>query len=266
MVGRITLLHLQTMKQEQNKIAMVTLYDASLARTASEAGVDILFIGDSLGMVLKGARNTLSVSVSELAYHTRCVTAGNLQSLIMTDLPFMSYYTPELAAKNSKILMQSGAEIVKLEGSDWLQETVYFLAQRGIPVCAHIGLTPQFIYTLGGFKVQGRLPEQAQQLLKTAICLEQAGAHMLVVECVPYTLGQKIAQAVKIPVIGIGAGPHCDGQVLVIYDLLGITLDKPKKFARNFLKESTDGIQGALKSYVTAVRQNLFPSLEQSFQ
>lgn len=262
---RLTLHHLQAMKNEQKKITMISLYDASFANVASEAGVDILFIGDSLGMVLKGEANTLTVTTEEIAYHTRCVAKGNIHSVVMADLPFMSYYNLEKSAKNSKALLQAGAEIVKIEGGSWLCDTVRFLSERGIPVCAHIGLTPQFIHSLGGFKVQGRSEKQAKELLATAISLEQAGATMLVLECIPYLLAKEITETLRIPVIGIGAGPYCDGQVLVIYDMLGLTPGK-RKFSKNFLTESEDGIQGAIQNYVKAVQQKTFPSLEQSFE
>lgn len=263
---RQTLQHLHAKKNEQQKIAMVTLYDATFARAATEVGVDILFIGDSLGMVLKGNENTLTVSTEEIAYHTRCVVSGNLYSVIMSDLPFMSYYSLNYAAENSMKLIQAGAEIIKIEGGAWLCDTVRFLTERGIPVCAHIGLTPQFIHTLGGFKIQGRNQTQANALLDAAISLEQAGANMLVVECIPYLLAKQIAQTVKIPVIGIGAGPYCDGQVLVIYDLLGLTPGKPKKFVKNFFEPDAKSIKDAIKNYADAVHENSFPTLEHSFE
>jgi 3-methyl-2-oxobutanoate hydroxymethyltransferase len=263
---KITLYYLQNMKNEQKKISMLTLYDASFARIASEVGVDILFIGDSIGMVLKNQPNTIDVKTEEIAYHTRCVSAGNLCSAVMADLPFMSYYTSTLASKNAKLLLQAGAEIVKIEGGAFLCDTIYFLAKHGVPVCAHIGLTPQFIHTLGGFKIQGRNETQAKDLLDAAISLEQAGASMLLLECIPYLLAQKITQVLKIPVIGIGAGPYCDGQVLVAYDILGLTLGNPKKFVKNFLEESTEGIKGAIEGYVHSVKQGTFPTLAHSFE
>jgi 3-methyl-2-oxobutanoate hydroxymethyltransferase len=263
---RLTLPHLLKMKKEEKKITMLTLYDASFAEAACEAGIDILFIGDSLGMVFKGEKNTISVTLEEVTYHTRCVANGNKSSIIMSDLPFMSYYTLDKAAQSSQTLLQAGAEVVKIEGGAWLAETVHFLTQRGVPVCAHIGLTPQFMHTLGGFKVQGKSEEQAKILLEAAVCLEQAGAKMLVVECIPYPLAKKITEMVEIPVIGIGAGPYCDGQVLVIYDLLGISPGKQIKFVKNFLAESEDGIKGAIQKYVEAVVQHTFPTLEHSFE
>lgn len=262
---RLTLANLPQMKQEQKKISVLTLYDASFAELATHAGVDILFVGDSLGMVLKGYDNTINVSIDEIAYHTLAVAKGNRHSVVMADLPFMTYNTPEMAAVNSTTLMKAGAEIVKIEGGLWLADTVHFLTERGIPVCPHIGLTPQFVHVLGGFKVQGRTQDQADELVKAAVALEQAGAKLLVLECVPQLLAKKVTSSVSIPVIGIGAGPHCDGQVLVIYDILGITPGKPKKFAKNYLENQSYGIAGALKAYVHEVQQGLFPTAEHSF-
>lgn len=245
---------------------MLTIYDACFAHHASQAGVDILFVGDSLGMTIKGESTTISVSLEEMAYHTRCVAKGNHSSILMSDMPFMSYYTHDKAAHAAKVLFQSGAEIVKIEGNECLTETIHFLTKRGIPVCAHIGLTPQFIHLLGGYKIQGKNEEQAHTLLNTAISLEQAGANMLVVECIPYPLAAKIAASVAIPVIGIGAGPSCDGQVLVVYDILGLTPGKTAKFVKNFLIEANGNIQEAIQRYVLAVQQHTFPTLEHSFQ
>jgi 3-methyl-2-oxobutanoate hydroxymethyltransferase len=262
---RLTLSQLLTMKREQ-KIAVVTLYDASFAYLASTAGVDIVFIGDSLGMALKGHNNTLNVSVADIAYHTQAVAAGNLHSVVMADLPFMSYYTADVAAVHATTLLKAGAEIVKIEGDKWLCDTVYFLTQRGIPVCAHIGLTPQFIHILGGFLVQGRTKEKAKELLEAALALQEAGAKLLVLECVPYLLAKEISESLTIPVIGIGAGPYCDGQVLVIYDLLGINTGNPKKFVKNYLQDNPEGIEEAIKRYVYEVKHDLFPTLEHSFE
>lgn len=262
---RLSIANLMAKKINQEKISVISLYDASFAHAASTAGVDVVFIGDSCGMVIKGQANTLTVSIEEIAYHTAAVAVGNLYSVVMADLPFMSYITPDMAANNAATLIRAGAEIVKIEGGGWLCETVNYLTERGIPVCGHIGLTPQFIHVLGGFKVQGRSANQAQDLFDDAIALEQAGANMIVLECVPQNLGKKISEALSIPVIGIGAGPHCDGQVLVIYDILGITPGKAKKFAKNFLNQSKDGIEGALRNYVKEVQEGIFPGPEHSF-
>lgn len=263
---RLTLQQLQAMKQEQKKITVLTLYDASFAHIASEAGVDIVFVGDSLGMVIKGKNNTIPVSNEEIIYHTKCVVAGNSNSVVMSDLAYLSYYTPEIAIENTKPLLQAGAEIIKIEGGEWLADTIHFLTERGVAVCAHIGLTPQFIHILGGFKVQGRNEKQAQELLKAAIALEQAGAQMLLLECVPHLLAKEITASVNIPTIGIGAGPVCDGQVLVVYDILGLTPGKTKKFVKNFMEGNIRGIKGAIEDYVAAVRNGEFPTLENSFE
>lgn len=262
----LTLPHLRLMKQEGKPITVLTLYDASFAQIANEAGVDILFVGDSLGMVIKGDKNTISVTMEDMIYHTKCVAGTTPSSLIMSDLPFMSYYTPEVAMVNAKQLLQAGAHIIKIEGGTWLCNTVRFLTQQGVVVCAHIGLTPQFIHMLGGFKVQGRSEKEAQELLHAAISLEQAGAQLLVLECVPHPLAKEISNALHIPVIGIGAGSDCDGQVLVIYDILGITPGKTMKFVKNFLDDPAQGIKGAVENYVKAVREKTFPTLENSFE
>jgi 3-methyl-2-oxobutanoate hydroxymethyltransferase len=263
---RLTLTDLQNKKYNQQRISVLTLYDASFAHQASIAGVDIVFIGDSLGMVLQGQANTLKVSVDEIAYHTEAVVSGNVHSVVMADLPFNSYITPETAAENAGTLIKAGAEIIKIEGGLWLADTIRFLTDRGIPTCAHIGLTPQFIHVLGGFKVQGRSQEQAQELLTAALALEQAGAKLIVLECVPYLVAKTITESVNIPVIGIGAGPYCDGQVLVIYDVLGITPGKPKKFVKNYLENNPHGVEGAIKNYVREVQEGVFPTLENSFE
>jgi 3-methyl-2-oxobutanoate hydroxymethyltransferase len=263
---RLTLSHLQNMKYNREKITVLTLYDASFAQVASEAGVDILFVGDSLGMVIKGKQNTLSAELSDIVYHTQCVVAGNHHSVIMADLPFMSYYTPEIAMNNAKQLIQAGAEIIKIEGGKWLGNTIQLLTERGIPVCSHLGLTPQFIHMLGGYKVQGRDEKHAQELLEDAVALQAAGAQLLVLECVPHILAQEITRTLTIPVIGIGAGAACDGQVLVIYDIIGITSGRSLKFVANFIEGQTQGIQGAIKAYVSAVKEGTFPTLEHSFE
>lgn len=262
---RLTMHQLQAKKAEGGKIVVLTLYDSNFAKLAGKAGVDILFVGDSLGMVIKGEENTLSVTVSEIAYHTTCVTRGNTNSVIMADLPFMSYYTPEIAANHAKQLMQAGAEIIKVEGGAWLADTIDYLSTRGVPICAHIGLTPQYIHLIGGYKIQGRSKEQATELMDAAILLEKAGAKMIVLECVPQALAKEITESLHIPVIGIGAGPHCDGQVLVLYDLLGMNSDKPMKFTKNYLQNNPGGIEAAIADYAREVRQGLFPTLEHTF-
>lgn len=256
---------LQKMKEQGEKITCLTVYDASYARLLSDAGIDILLIGDSLGMVIGGHKTTVPVKMENMIYHTENVVRANTNGLIMADLPFMSYTNPQQALDNAKWLMQAGAEVIKIEGDAWLLPIVEKLTEKGVPLCVHLGLTPQSVHNLGGYKVQGRLPERAEQLLTASLQLEQAGAKLLVLECIPYPLTQKITESVSIPVIGIGAGPYCDGQVLVLYDMLGITPGKPLKFSRNFLMGQSEGMQAAIREYIRAVKQGEFPSLEESF-
>ena len=261
----VTLTTLQELKQRGEKIAMLTAYDATFAQAACQAGVDVLLVGDSLGMVLQGQDSTLPVSVADMAYHTAAVKRGNRGALILADLPFMSYASLEQTFTNCAALMQAGAHMVKLEGAAWLAEPIRLLAERGIPVCAHLGLTPQAVNILGGYKVQGRQEAQARQLRADAMALEQAGAAMLLLECVPSALAAEISQSVKIPVIGIGAGVDTDGQVLVLHDMLGLALSgRMPKFVRNFM-DGQPSIQAALAAYVTAVKERSFPAAEHGF-
>lgn len=261
----ITVTSLQALKQKGEKITMLTCYDATFAHAASEAGVEVLLVGDSLGMVLQGHDSTLPVTTADMAYHVASVKRGNQGALIMADLPFMSYATLEQTYANSAALMQAGAHMVKIEGAAWLAESIRLLADRGIPVCAHMGLTPQSVNVLGGYKVQGRLETQARQMRADAITLEQAGAAMLLLECVPSELAQEISHAVKIPVIGIGAGSATDGQVLVMHDMLGLSITgRVPKFVKNFMVGQTD-IQAALRAYVNAVKDVSFPGTEHGF-
>lgn len=261
----ITLTTLQNLKQKGEKIAMLTCYDATFAHTCCEAGVDVLLVGDSLGMVLQGHDSTLPVTTSEMAYHVASVKRGNSGALILADLPFMAYATIEQALNNSAQLMQAGAHMIKIEGALWLADSIRLLAERGIPVCAHMGLTPQSVNILGGYKVQGRNENQARQMRADAIALEQAGAAMLLLECVPSELATEITQAVKIPVIGIGAGSATDGQVLVMHDMLGLSLSgRAPKFVKNFMA-GQDSIQSALSAYVNEVKAGTFPGAEHGF-
>lgn len=264
MTKHITLSKLQKMKQQGEKIAMLTCYDAAFAKTLSEAGVEILLIGDTLGMVVAGHSTTIPVTVKDITYHTRNVCRAHPTAFVIADMPFMSYSTTDRALVNATKLIQAGGEMVKMEGGTWLLPTVSQLTERGIPTCVHLGLTPQSVHAFGGYKVQGRLETQAQQILDAALQLEQAGAQLLVLECIPYELAKKITQSLNIPVIGIGAGPYCDGQVLVTPDMLGIT-GQQYTFTQNFLVGQTQGIQGAIKEYVRCVKTGEFPSLEQSF-
>ncbi|NMP26237.1 3-methyl-2-oxobutanoate hydroxymethyltransferase [Rahnella sp. SAP-1] len=261
----ITLTHLRKMKQAGEKIAMLTCYDATFAYEASTAGVDMLLIGDTLGMILQGHDSTLPVTLDDLVYHTASVKRGNATSFIIADLPFMTYSSAEQALSSSGRLMQAGAQMVKLEGGEWLCETVHQLTRNGVPVCGHIGLTPQSVNVLGGFRVQGRGKEQAQELIDAAIKLTQAGAAMILVEAVPASLGKAISEAVSVPVIGIGAGADTDGQVLVLHDMLGLSLTgRAPKFVRNFM-DGQQSIQAALRSYVAAVKEGSFPAKEHSY-
>ncbi|HGH7238814.1 TPA: 3-methyl-2-oxobutanoate hydroxymethyltransferase [Pseudomonas aeruginosa] len=261
----VTLTTLQGLKQSGEKIAMLTCYDATFAHTASQAGVDVLLVGDSLGMVLQGHDSTLPVSNEEMAYHTACVKRGNKGSLIVTDLAFESSHSVAQTLADAVRLMQAGAHMVKLEGGAWLAEPIARLAQMGVPVCAHLGLTPQAVNLFGGFKVQGRQETQARQLRADAIALEQAGAAMLLLECVPSVLAEEITQAVKIPVIGIGAGAATDGQVLVMHDMLGLSLTgRSPKFVKDFM-QGQESIPAAIAAYVRAVKDVTFPAAEHGF-
>ncbi|MTD27551.1 3-methyl-2-oxobutanoate hydroxymethyltransferase [Erwinia sorbitola] len=262
----ITLSQLTLMKQRGEKIAMLTCYDATFAAASSAAGVDILLIGDTLGMILQGHDSTLPVTLEDMVYHTASVKRGNAGSFILSDLSFMTYSSPAQALYSAGCLMQAGAHMVKLEGGGWLGETIRQLTRNGVPVCAHIGLTPQSVNVLGGFKVQGRDPQQAKALVETAQALEAAGAAMILVEAVPVSLGKKLSDAVTVPVIGIGAGAGTDGQVLVLHDMLGLSLTgRVPKFVHNFMHGQMS-IQDALKSYVIAVKEGIFPAAEHGYR
>ncbi|GAA5317103.1 MAG: 3-methyl-2-oxobutanoate hydroxymethyltransferase [Candidatus Pelagadaptatus aseana] len=259
----ITTLTLRKMKQEGIKFATVALYDAPMAAMAKKTGVEVLLVGDSLGMTVLGYDSTVPVTMEQMIYHVEAVKRGNDKSLIMGDMPFMTYATPEQALTNATRIMQAGAHMVKLEGGAWLVDTVQMLSDRGIPVCAHLGLTPQSVNKLGGFRVQGRDDAKANEILEDAMALDAAGADLLVLECVPSTLAKKITDAVSMPTIGIGAGTETDAQVLVINDILGLT-EQPPKFSKNFLVEAKD-IPGALEKYVNDVKTGVFPDAEHIF-
>lgn len=264
-MSRTTLSHLHRMKQNGEKITCLTAYDATLAQVLSAAGIDVLLVGDSLGTAVGGHDTTVPVTVKDMLYHTRNVCRARPNALVMTDLPFLSYSSPDQALKTAGQLMQAGAELVKLEGGAWLTQTVQRLSEQGIPACVHMGLTPQSVHLFGGYKVQGRSSEQAQRIFDAALQLENAGTKLLVLECVPYPLAEKITNALTIPTIGIGAGPYCDGQVLVTPDMLGLTAGKPLTFVQNFLHGQSNGVQGAIKAYIDQVKSGAFPTLEQSF-
>ena len=244
---------------------MLTCYDATFAHACNQAGVEVLLVGDSLGMVLQGHDSTLPVTTAEMAYHVACVKRGNQDALILADMPFMANATLEQTLNNSALLMKAGAHMVKVEGAVWLAESIRVMTERGIPVCAHMGLTPQTVNVLGGYKVQGRNENQARQMRADAIALEQAGAAMLLLECVPSELAAEITHAVKIPVIGIGAGSETDGQVLVLHDMLGLSLTgRSPKFVKNFMTGQPD-IHSALSAYVAEVKAVSFPGTEHGF-
>lgn len=265
MKKNITGTKLIQMKQQGDKISAITAYDSSFAGVFSTQGVDIILVGDSLGMVLQGNDSTLPVTVDEMAYHVRCVNAGNQGSLLIADMPFMSYATPQQTWTNAATLMQAGANMVKLEGGKWLLESIEGLTERGIPVCAHIGLTPQSVNVFGGYKVQGREEADALKMIDEALALQDAGAQLIVIECVPSPLTKRISDALIIPVIGIGAGPHSDGQILVMHDILGISSGYIPKFSKNYIKQTGD-IHLAIASYVEEVRAGTFPGPEHSFE
>lgn len=261
----ITITTLDQMKQQGEKIAVLTSYDASFTQLLEAAGVEVLLVGDSLGMVIQGQESTLPVRVEDMVYHTRNVARGRRRALMVADMPFMSYSSAGQALDTAARLMkEGGAHMVKLEGGATQLETVRHLVAHGVPVCAHLGLLPQSVHKLGGYRVQGRDDESARILLEDAQALQEAGAQMLVLECIPADLASKITQALRIPVIGIGAGAGCDGQVLVLYDMLGITTEELPRFARNFLDEA-DNVLEAVKAYVRAVKEGSFPGAENSF-
>jgi 3-methyl-2-oxobutanoate hydroxymethyltransferase len=255
----LTLHRLREMHAQGEPIAMLTCYDASFAKVLDDAGVDCLLVGDSLGMVLQGHASTVPVSLADMAYHVRCVAQGNRHAWVIGDLPFGSYQqSPRQAMEASAALMRAGAQMVKLEGGGWTAETVRFLTERGVPVCAHLGLTPQSVHALGGYRVQGRDDEAAATLKRHARELADAGAAMLVLELVPSSLATDVTKGLAIPVIGIGAGNACSGQVLVLHDMLGLTRGKLPRFVRNFM-ESAPSIDAAVALYVKDVKSRRFP-------
>lgn len=262
---RITLAALQKMAQEGNKIAMLTCYDASFAAVLEAAGVDSLLVGDSLGNVLQGHESTLPVTLRDMVYHTQCVARGSKRAFIVGDMPFATFQvSPQEAFHNAAELMAAGAHMVKIEGGRPMLDTIEFLTDRGVPVCGHLGLTPQSVHALGGYRVQGRGEDAGQQLLKEAKLLEQAGAGMLVLEAIPAALAGAVTDALKIPTIGIGAGADCSGQVLVLHDMLDVYPGRKAKFVKNFMR-TTGTIQGAIELYVKEVKARTFPGPEHSF-
>ena len=261
----VTLASLQRMKVQGEKIACLTCYDASFTQVLEAAGVDVFIVGDSLGMVLKGYESTVAVTMADMVYHAASVARAGRHALRVVDLPFMSYATREQALGNAARLMrEGGAHMVKLEGGTETAGVVEHLVRHSIPVCGHIGLQPQSVHKLGGYRVQGRDAVGAEAVLADARSLESAGAALLVIECVPAELAARVSTAVTIPTIGIGAGPACDGQVLVLYDMLGITPGRRPRFVKNFLS-GTDSIPAAVAAYVRAVRDGSFPGPEHTY-
>ena len=255
----ITLHRLREMHSAGEPISMLTCYDAAFARVLDHAGVDCLLIGDSLGMVLQGLGSTLPVTLADMAYHVRCVAQGNRSAWVIGDLPFGSYQQSHAQAMESAtVLMRAGAHMVKLEGGGWTADTVRFLTQRGIPVCAHLGLTPQSVHALGGYRIQGRDDESAATLRLHAQQLADAGAAMLVLELMPSAVAAAITASLPIPTIGIGAGVDCAGQVLVLHDMLGLGHGKQPRFVRDFMKGAAS-IEAAIATYVADVKARRFP-------
>jgi len=260
-----TIAKLIEMKKAGEKLTCLTAYDASFAALLNDAGVEIILVGDSLGMVVQGKETTLPVTLDEMIYHASAVKRGAPDAFIIVDLPFMSYSTPSLALKNAgKVMKRSGANMVKLEGGEAMLETVSLLAARGIPVCGHLGLLPQSVHKTSGYHVQGKNTADAEKIMKDAMALQAAGADLIVLECVPAELAKEISLALTIPTIGIGAGVDCDGQVLVLYDMINITKGKRPRFSKNFLN-GCSSVSEAIIAYVKAVKSRTFPGIEHSF-
>lgn len=260
---QVTVKTLHARKHSGAKFAVIALYDAPMAAMAEKCGAEVVLVGDSLGMTVLGYSSTLPVTMEHMLYHVEAVARGNQRSLIIGDLPFMTYGTPEQALTNAARLMRSGAQMVKLEGGEWLAPTVRMLSERGIPVCAHLGLTPQSVNKFGGFRVQGRQQEQADIIYRDAVLLSEAGADALVLECIPSALAERITRDVLMPTIGIGAGAATDAQVLVINDILGLT-EHPPKFSKNFLLE-TGEIPAAMAKFIADVKAGAFPTADHTF-
>jgi len=264
--GHITTRSLRQMKADGERIAALTAYDAAFARVLDGAGVDVILVGDSLGMVVQGHVTTTPVTVDDMVYHTRLVGRGARRALLMADMPFMSYASADDCLRNAARLMkEGGAEIVKLEWGELEIDMVARLTQCGIPVCAHLGLTPQAIHKFGGYRVQGREEAAARRMKEDALALEQAGADVLLLECVPLALAAEITAAASVPVIGIGAGPDVDGQILVLYDILDIAPGKRTRFSKNYM-QGAHSIHAAIETYVREVKQGAFPTVEYAFQ
>jgi 3-methyl-2-oxobutanoate hydroxymethyltransferase len=262
---RLSMEHFRKMQARDEKIVMLTAYDSSFAALCEDAGVEMLLVGDSLGMVVQGHDSTLPVSLDHAIYHTACVVRGSRQTFVIADLPFGTYQeSPQLAFRNATPLMSAGAQMVKLEGGRVMLETIRFLVDRGIPVCGHVGLTPQSVHQLGGYRVQGKTEDTARRVLDDAKAVEQAGAALIVLEAIPADLAAEVTRTLAIPTIGIGAGVDCTGQVLVLQDMLDIYPGRKARFVRNFM-EGASSIKGAVQAYVEAVKQKQFPGPEHAF-
>ena len=260
----ITISKLLSMRAEGEKISMLTAYDSTMSALLNRCGVETILIGDSLGNVIQGHSSTTPVTVEQVAYHTECVARANSHAFVIADLPFASYGDPVQALDSAAELMRAGADMVKLEGGDWQIDIIQYLVERSVPVCAHLGLLPQSVHLLGGYKVQGKSKDAASLMLDQAIACEQAGAQMIVLEAIPSSLGKTITESLSIPTIGIGAGADCSGQVLVLQDMLGISPGKPPKFVKNFL-DGHASIEAAVKAYVREVKSGKFPGPEHGF-
>ena len=263
-MAKISVSTLAKKKQAGEKITSLTAYDASFAKLFADNGVDAVLVGGSLGMVLQGRDDTLAVSIEDIAYHTRCVRAGSRDLFVIADMPFMTYNTVAASCENAAKLMRAGANMVKVEGGEWLHDSIQALTQQGVPVCGHLGLTPQSVHVFGGFKIQGRDQAQAQKMIADAQALEQAGAQLLVLECIPSALAKAITDAVSIPTIGIGAGNQTDGQILVMHDLVGISAGYIPKFSKNFLAE-TGNMPAAVQKFCEDVKSGAFPGPDHEF-
>ena len=264
---QLTVPKLRAMKTAGEKIVAITAYDTSFARAVDAAGLDVVLVGDSLGMVIQGKNSTLPVTVDDIVYHTACVARGLRTALLIADMPFQSFATTGRALDAATLLVaQGGASMVKLEGAGFVLDSISFLSERDIPVCAHLGLTPQSVMKLGGYRVQGRDEDAAEKMLADAKAVEAAGADCLVLECVPTGVAEEISRSIKIPTIGIGAGPHCDGQILVLHDMLGMNSGHRRpRFVKDFMAEA-GSIQGAFEAYAKAVRESTFPAAEHSYE
>jgi 3-methyl-2-oxobutanoate hydroxymethyltransferase len=260
----ISITKLLAMHAEREKITMLTAYDSTMSALLNRCGVEVILVGDSLGNVIQGHSSTTPVTIEQMVYHTECVARANTHAFLISDLPFASYGDPIQALDSAAELMRAGADMVKLEGGDWQADIIQYLVERSVPVCAHLGLLPQSVHLLGGYKVQGKSKDAASHMLEQALTCQAAGAQMLVLEAIPSSLGERITEELHIPTIGIGAGPDCSGQVLVLQDMLGISPGKPPKFVKNFM-DGHQSIEAAVKAYVREVKSGKFPGLEHGF-